>query len=485
MNNTITDILNEIEKTHGLKLRLRIENLPIEEKLVAMFIAMSSKKDKNLVNLVKELKTSNNIITQLDKIIERIRKYLDISELEKKSFGEVFTPFKLINEMLDTLPIHIWTNPNLKWADLCNGVGNFMIIVIKRLMIGLESWESNEFKRYKHIIQNMIYVAELQPKNMFLWMLSIDPKSKLNLNLYTGNSLSKEFDEHMKNVWNVEKFDIIVGNPPYQEQKEGNKKTQPMWHLFVNRYISLLTNNGYLNIVHPSGWRNVDGVFKKTQNLLKSKQILFLKMHSFKQGQDTFNAAINFDYYCLKNVSNNKETKIICEDNTEYSINISNKDFIPSENIEEIYSLVAKNGEETVKILHSYSDYEHRKPFLSKEKKIGFDYLCVYTVKSPDKNNIPTVYYSSLNNRGHFNIPKVIFANGASGVFIDYNGDYALTEFAQAIIDEKSNLENIKKALQSEKFVKKIMLFKNSLGNKYNRKIIETFRKDFWKEFIN
>ena len=81
--------------------------------------------------------------------------------------------------------------------------------------------------------------------------------------------------------------------------------------------------------------------------------------------------------------------------------------------------------------------------------------------------------------------PKVIFANGASGVVIDYNGDLGLTEFAYAIIDEVENLENIKNALLSEKFIKKVMNFKNSLGDKYNRKIIATFRKDFWKEFID
>jgi hypothetical protein len=59
-----------------------------------------------------------------------------------------------------------------------------------------------------------------------------------------------------------------------------------------------------------------------------------------------------------------------------------------------------------------------------------------------------------------------------------------MTQFAYAIIDDIENLNNIKDALTNKYFIKNIMLFKNSLGDKYNRKLISQFRKDFWKEFI-
>ena len=70
--------------------------------------------------------------------------------------------------MLNTLPAEVWSNPNLKWLDPANGTGPFPAVVIYKLMKGLESWEPDADKRYKHIIENMIYVCELQPKNMFL-----------------------------------------------------------------------------------------------------------------------------------------------------------------------------------------------------------------------------------------------------------------------------------------------------------------------------
>lgn len=97
--------------------------------------------------------------------------------------------------------------------------------------------------------------------------------------------------------------------------------------------------------------------------------------------------------------------------------------------------------------------------------------------------NEPSFWYSSIN-KGHFGNKKVIWANGSSGVIIDNNGEYGLTQFSRAIVDDVENLYNIKKALESEKFIKEVMLFKNGLGHKYNNKVISMLKKDFWKEFI-
>ena len=146
----------------------------------------------------------------------------------------------------------------------------------------------------------------------------------------------------------------------------------------------------------------------------------------------------------------------------------------------EILSLYAKEGEEKVTIL-SNSSYHHSRDYVNSDRTNNNIYPCVYTVRT---NNIPTLKWSSVNDKGHFNIPKVIFGNGASGVIVDKNGEYGMTQFAYAIVDNIEDLENIKKALESEYFIKKIMLFKNSLGDRYNRKMISNFRKNFWKKFI-
>lgn len=59
-------------------------------------------------------------------------------DIEKKKFGEVFTPMFLVNEMLDNLPNEVWSNKNLKWFDPAAGMGNFPVAVYLRLMDGLK-----------------------------------------------------------------------------------------------------------------------------------------------------------------------------------------------------------------------------------------------------------------------------------------------------------------------------------------------------------
>jgi len=116
------------------------------------------------------------------KIQELINSYLGISTIEKRLLGEVFTSFKLVSEMLDTLPKEVWSNPKLKWGDFANGIGNFPAVAIQRLMEGLKEWEPDDEKRYKHIIENMIYVCDISPKNMFIYLMIFDPDNKYKMN---------------------------------------------------------------------------------------------------------------------------------------------------------------------------------------------------------------------------------------------------------------------------------------------------------------
>ena len=96
---------------------------------------------------------------------EFIKEQLPTKKLEKDKYGEVFTNPILINKMLDLFPNSIWTNHKLTWLDPSVGAGFFMICVYMRLMNGLEKWESNEKKRSKHIIENMLYMVEINRKN--------------------------------------------------------------------------------------------------------------------------------------------------------------------------------------------------------------------------------------------------------------------------------------------------------------------------------
>ena len=83
----------------------------------------------------------------------------------KQLYGEVNTPFKLVEEMLAIIPKAKFKDPNLKWLDAGTGKGNFAIMLYFKLMEGLHGIIINLEERKNHIIKNMIYMFEIQDEN--------------------------------------------------------------------------------------------------------------------------------------------------------------------------------------------------------------------------------------------------------------------------------------------------------------------------------
>lgn len=476
-----------IEEVAGLdsELKTKLQGLPVDKKRIGILSILD--KDRGLFMKIHNQinSTDFNKTDHIKNVVNMMRDYVKVGEVEKKTLGEVMTPISLVNDMLDTLPAEVWKNPNLKWLDPCGGCGIFSSVIIERLMTNLDISESDE-ERYRHIVENMLYVGELQPKNMFLHLCAFDPRDEYSLNVYCGSFLDEGFDNHMKNVWGLDKFDVIVMNPPYQELKEGNKKSQPLWNKFVVKTIDNLVYGGYLVAVHPDGWRNIGTMFSDVRNILRSKQLLFLEVHNTDDGIKTFGANTTYDFYCLHNVQNSMFTKIKCMDGTTQTVDILKMEFIPNGMFKEFEKLLAKDGEEKVQILHSFSDYETRKPHVSKEQNEEFKYPVVYVTYKDGSVNF---MYSNTQEKGHFGTPKVIWSNGgATTPIIDGKGDYALTQFSYAIVDEPKNLPFIQKAMLTPEFMKLMSFADGVTGvgrHRYNKKAISLFRKDFWKEFID
>ena len=110
-------------------------------------------------------------------------------------------------------------------------------------------------------------------------------------------------------------------------------------------------------------------------------------------------------------------------------------------------------------------------------------YPCVYTVNS---KNEPTFYYSPVQH-GHFGIPKLIWSNGritSVGSYLDLKGDYGLTQFSYAIVDQPEIVILIKKAFDSKKF--REIMGACAVGQlSINYKVVAMFKKDFWKYFVS
>ena len=288
-------------------------------------------------------------------------------------------------------------------------------------------------------------------------------------------------------TFGVEKFDVVVMNPPYQELKPGFKKSQALWDKFVIKVIEIsLIEGGYFLSIHPSSWRNVDGRFKEIQNLLKAKQIVYLEIHNQADGQKTFGVDIRYDFYCIKNEVNqgNFITKIKCQDGKIERTNLSKMEFIPNGMFNIIQSLFAKENENKVEILGN-SAYHTQRPHMSKMQSEEFMFPCAYTIL---KKGGMKKFYSNTNKNGHFGIPKFIWADGritSIDSIIDEAGELGLTQYAYAIIDTKSNFKNIKKAFDSKKFRNLMLMCCVNSKFSVNSKVLSLFRKDFWVDFLD
>lgn len=286
------------------------------------------------------------------------------------------------------------------------------------------------------------------------------------------------------------KFDIIVGNPPYNAAQENDGKRgggATLWQEFVKKSILLLTEGGYLCMVHPCGWRGIGkhGKFSEVQSLLLSKQIKYLEIHGAMEGFKTFGVGTRYDWYVLQNKSVADATTIKGEDGKTYQANLTQLPFIPNGMFEELFALVAKDGEDRVEIIADSSYHTQGKvDSLSRDKKNGFKYPVICSLKKDGLNLI----YSNTNENGHFGIPKVIFGRGQTDTFIDVKGEYALNQDMRAIVDTPKNLEAINAALNNPRFLELskycCLISTGMFIDKYNKDILALFRKDFWKAFV-
>jgi hypothetical protein len=189
-----------------------------------------------MINLIKNMTN--------EEIEEFIHKHLPVKILEKKKYGEVFTPPALINKMLDRFPNKVWSNPDLKWLDPSCGTGNFMILVYQRLMLGLKTVLPKEHERSEHIITNMLYMVELNAKNVRICQQIFGQEANIVCSDFLSNKTGFEDIN----------FDCIVGNPPFQEDidvKGPGGKSKLYERIFIKAVDSMLNKGGYLSFVVP------------------------------------------------------------------------------------------------------------------------------------------------------------------------------------------------------------------------------------------
>jgi hypothetical protein len=180
------------------------------------------------------------------------------STMEKREqYGEIFTPYMLIDRMFGMLTDEDFENPNAKWLDPGAGTGFFSIYLFWKLDAGLAEIIPEKSLRRRHIITNMIYMVELQEENV----TTLASLFGCGANIGHADFLTSD-------VFDAIGFDYVIGNPPYNKNgikkvptnNNKNKKNDgtTLWFAFIQKSVALLKSMGNLLMIVPSLWMKPD-----------------------------------------------------------------------------------------------------------------------------------------------------------------------------------------------------------------------------------
>ncbi|WP_290003128.1 Eco57I restriction-modification methylase domain-containing protein [Faucicola atlantae] len=297
--------------------------------------------------------------------------------------NQIFTPKWVVKMMVDKLEAEdpeLFRQSGRTFADLYVKSGLYLAEVVKRLYVGLADEIPDKNARLKHILERQVY--GFAPSEIILniarnFVFGFDDKGRnidqshvvlLDTVPYAKGEAAQDFAAKCDELFGMGqgeakqgqgqmKFDVVLGNPPYQENDNGqredgaaNASASPLYHYYF--YLSKKLAKDYISLIFPARWLYGagKGLGSFSRDLLNDKHFKSVKL--YQKSSDVFTGAeikggvIYFVYDIKREQKANIE---VCNHDGEVSkfkhyLNSANIDiFIPYKELISILNKVKNN----------------------------------------------------------------------------------------------------------------------------------------------
>lgn len=363
----------------------------------------------------------NKSTVRSDKIFH-VLNLIKTPKFKLNTTGETRTHYDIVNAMLNVIPEQVWIEGGT-FLDPCFGRGTFLLKIIDKLA----PYHSTEQ------IADMIYGVDIDPYCVQVTKTLVAKRLNIAANRLDSNIVQDNFL-----TWNSNEMThrVIIGNPPFQEggrDDEANK----LWPYFVKKANQLVTQNGYVAMITPTGWMqptadigkgNSTNALSIFNDIFKKNNLVEANVDSDKLNKTYFpGIGSTFSYFAYQKAPYNGTTKFITPTGV-INVDISTIDSLPK--------ITSSHGLNIVKKMVGtpflFCDQNHGLNEKEQEKQ---DANHIYKIYHTNKSG-GTYWYGKVKNK-YADSPKVIISLSGKYTAV-FDNEHGFTNMCLALVCKTS-----------------------------------------------